>query len=157
MRKFLTCSMSVVVCGVFCACLAAQDDSRPDLTGKWQLDAAKSDMQLNKLSGLTMVISEKDGKININEDETLADGKERKVTYECTTDGKDCEVPATKAKASFWYNGPMLVSMETQHNGSSVLRERLKLSSDSKQLTLEISSLVPASDKTDKLVLDKQQ
>jgi hypothetical protein len=112
-------------------------------------------MQLNKLSGLTMQISEKDGKLKIEENETLADGKERKVTYACTTDGKECEVPETKAKASFWYNGSMLVSMETQHNGD-VLRHRLKLSPDSKQLTIEVSSLVPASDKTNKLVLAKQ-
>jgi hypothetical protein len=103
-----------------------------------------------------MLISEKDGKININEDETLAGGKERKITYTCTTDGKECDVPETKAKASFWYNGAMLVSMETEHNGASVIRQRLKLSADSRSLNVEISSLVPLSDKTDKLVLLKQ-
>ena len=50
----------------------------------------------------------------------------------------------------------MLVSMESQRNGSNVLRQRLKLSPDSKELTVEISSLVPQSDKSDKLVLEKQ-
>jgi len=94
----------------FCVPVAAQDDAKPGLSGTWQLDAAKSEMPVNKLSGLTMIISEKDRKININEDEKLADGKERKITYTCTTDGKECEVPEIKAKASFWYNGPMLVS-----------------------------------------------
>jgi hypothetical protein len=157
MPKSFTCfSAAVVVSAAFCVCLAGQDDSKPDLNGKWHLDASKSDMQLNRLSDLTMVINEKDGTINIDEDQMLADGRERKLDYVCTTDGKECEVSGTKAKASFWYNGPMLVSMETQHNGGSVIRQRLKLSQDSKQLTLEISSLVPRSEKTDKLVLNKQ-
>lgn len=153
--RFISFS-AVVVSGLFCACVLAQDGSKPDLTGKWQLNVSKSDMQLNKLSDLTLVISEKDGKINIDENEKLADGKARAVTYTCTTDGRECVVPQTKAKASFWYNGPMLVSMETERNGTSVLRERLKLSPDSKQLIVEISSLVPQSDKTDKLILEKQ-
>ncbi len=155
MRIFWGCASAVVLSGLLSVPVAAQDDARPDLSGTWQLDASKSEMPVNKLSGLTMLISEKDGKININEDEKLADGKERKITYTCTTDGKECEVPETKAKASFWYNGPMLVSMETEHGGS-VIRERLKLSPDSKLLNVEISSLVPVSDKTDKLVLQKQ-
>lgn len=151
-----SCASVVLLSGMFCAFAIAQDDSRPDLSGKWQLEPSKSDMQLNKLSDLTMVITEKDGSISINEDEKTADGKERTITYTCTTDGKECEVPQTKAKASFWYNGPMLVSMESQRNGSNVLRQRLKLSPDSKELTVEISSLVPPSDKSDKLVLEKQ-
>jgi hypothetical protein len=62
----------------------------------------------------------------------------------------------SKSRPSFWYNGPMLVSMETEHNGASVLRQCMKLSPDSKQLEVQISSLVPQSDKTDKLVLAKQ-
>jgi|SRR5579884_1817108 len=156
MPKMFSCVSAAFVAGVLCVCVSAQDD-RPDLSGKWQLDASKSDMQLNRLSGVIMTISEKDGKININEDEKLADGKERKITYTCTTDGKDCDVGGTKAKASFWYNGPMLVSMETERNGSSVIRQRMKLSQDSKELTVEISSLVPQSDKTDKLVFQRQQ
>lgn len=156
MRELFSCASVVLLSGMFCAFAIAQDDSRPDLTGKWQLEPSKSDMQLNKLSDLTMVITEKDGSISINEDEKTADGKERTITYTCTTDGKECEVPQTKAKASFWYNGPMLVSMESQRNGSNVLRQRLKLSPDSKELTVEISSLVPPSDKSDKLVLEKQ-
>jgi len=156
MRTFWGCASAILACGLFCVPADAQEDAKPDLTGTWQLDAAKSEMPVNKLAGLTMLISEKDGKININEDEKLADGKERKITYTCTTDGRECEVPETKAKASFWYNGPMLVRMETQHNGSNVTRERLKLSPDLKSLNVEISSLVPLSDKTDKLVLLKQ-
>ncbi len=148
---------SATLAGAFCLCLSAQDVPKPNLNGKWQLDAAKSQMEMNKLSGLTLVIAETDDKINIDENQQLADGKERKISYNCPTDGKECDVPETGAKASFWYNGPVLVSMETEKKGGSVVRQRLSLSPDSKQLTLEISSLVPQSDKSDKLVLTKQQ
>ena len=145
----------VTASAVFCICGWAQSD-KPDLTGNWKLDAAKSDMQVNRLSDLNLTIAEKDGKINITQAEKLADGKERKITYNCPTNGADCTVPETGAKASFWYNGPMLVNMETEKKGGSVIRERLKLSPDNKALTMEISNLVPASDKVDKLVLQKQ-
>src|SRR5437588_9161988 len=101
MPKFVICFSAAVAAVTFCACLASQNDSRPDLSGKWLLDASKSEMQLNRLSALTMVISEKDGNITINEDEKLADGKERKIAYACTTDGKECDVSGTKGKASF--------------------------------------------------------
>ena len=136
--------------------LYGQDDSRPDLTGKWQLNSTKSDIQLNRISDLSMVITEKDGKINIVETEKSADGKARTVTFNCTTDGKDCKVPEDKSTASFWYNGPMLVSMVTKHNGSEVTRERLSLQQGTKELDVEISSVVPQSDKKDKLVFEKQ-
>lgn len=155
MRLMGSCLFGVAVCGVICGGLAAQDD-RPDLSGTWLLDATKSDMQLVRLNGLTLVISEKDGKININEDEKLADGKELKMTYSCPTDGQDCKVPETGAKASFWYNGPMLVKMETEKKGTSVVRQRLKLSPDTKTLTVEISQIVPQTDKIDKLIFAKQ-
>jgi hypothetical protein len=145
----------VTATAVFSLCGWAQSD-KPDLTGNWQLDASKSEMQLNRFSDLKLTISEKDGKINITQAEKLPDGKERKVTYNCPTNGADCTVPETGAKASFWYNGPMLVNMETEKKGGSVIRERLKLSADNKALTMEISNLVPASDKVDKLVLEKQ-
>src|SRR5579864_5833958 len=156
MPMLFSCFSTVAACAIVCVSLVAQDDAKPNLSGSWRMDPSKSEMQLNKLSGLTLLISEKDGTININENQNLADGKERKIVYVCTTDGKECDVSGIKAKASFWYNGPMLVSMETQRNGSSVIRQRLKLSQDSKELTVEISSLVPQTDKMDKLVLDRQ-
>ena len=155
MRKWLSCCSALVFSGALYSYAAAQDDTRPDLTGTWQLDASKSDIKLSKFTGLKMVIAEKDDRINISDYEILGGGKERTVVYDCTTDGKDCNVKSTGAKASFWYNGPMLVNMETDKKGG-VFRYRMKLSSDAKELTIEISCLVPASDKVDKLVLAKR-
>ena len=156
MRKGTGWLSTLVLPVLFCAGVYGQDDSRPDLTGKWQLNSSKSDIQLNRVSDVSMVITEKDGKINIIETDKAADGKARTVTFNCTTDGKDCKVPEDKATASFWYNGPMLVSMVTKHNGSEVVRERLSIKPDTKELDMEVSSLVPQSDKKDKLVFEKQ-
>jgi hypothetical protein len=154
MRKSLVYCFVAVFSGALCGYGLAQDD-RPDLTGTWQLDASKSDIKLSKFSDLKMTIAEKGDRINISDYETLGGGKERTIVYDCTTDGKECIVKSTGAKASFWYNGPMLVNMETEKKGD-VFRYRMKLSSDAKELTIEVSCLVPQNDKVDKLVLAKR-
>ncbi|HEV2689317.1 MAG TPA: hypothetical protein VGV35_12210 [Bryobacteraceae bacterium] len=130
-------------------CALAQD--RPSMTGTWQFDAAKSDLKTLKLSGATWVIDESDNSIHLTESEA---GKSKKVEMQCTTDGKECNVTGDKAKASFWYNGPMLVEMETK--GDRVTRYRMKISDDAKTLTVELTHIVPQIDKNDVLVFNKQ-
>ena len=131
------------------------DDTRPNLSGTWQLDATHSDAD-RKLSTATWVIDESDNKIMLKQDEKSADGKDRKVEISCTTDGKDCPVPSTKDKASFWYNGPMLVVMEMRNNGDNIVRDRIHLSPDSKTMKVEVTSIVPKGDKPEELVFQKQ-
>ena len=128
---------------------AAQD--HPNLTGTWQFDVSKSEQYTTKIANATWVIEEGDNSIHITEAEN---GNTKKVEVKCSTDGKDCNVPGEKAKASFWYNGPMLVEMETR--GDHVNRYRMKLSDDSKALTVEVNSIVPRIDKADVLVFQKQ-
>ena len=128
---------------------AAQD--RPDLSGTWKLDASRSQLHSGKAAGATWVIRESDNAINIAESE---DGSNKKIELQCTTDGKECKVAGEKATASFWYNGPLLVEMETK--GDHVMRYRMKLSEDHKTLTVETTSIVPKGDQDDTLVFDKQ-
>ena len=97
------------------------------------------------------VISEDDSSIQITESE---DGASKKIEMKCTTDGKQCKVTGDKATASFWYNGPMLVEMETK--GDKVMRYRMKLSDDGKTLTVATTSIVPQSTQDDVLVFRKQ-
>lgn len=125
-------------------------DSRPNLSGTWQLDAAKSDMKTVKIADATWVIKEGDNTIHITESEN---GRAKAVELQCSTDGKECQVTGDKAKASFWYNGPMLVEMETK--GDHVTRYRMKLSSDGKTLTIETTHIVPQDDRNDVLVFAK--
>ena len=140
------------------ACLAltlfafsANGQDKPSLTGTWQFDAAKSEQRTTKISSATWVIEEGDNTIHITENEG---GKSKKIELQCTTDGKECQVTGDKAKASFWYNGPTLVEMETR--GDRVTRYRIKASDDAKTLTVEMVHIVPQIDKIDVLVFAKQ-
>ena len=131
--------------------LPAAGQDRPSLSGAWQFDASKSDLKSAKISSATWVIEESDNSIHITESEG---GKAKKIELQCTTDGKECQVNGDKAKASFWYNGPMLVEMETK--GERVTRYRMKISDDSTTLTVEVNHLVPQNDKNDILVFTRQ-
>ena len=148
MRNLAT-SAAYLALAVFALPGAAQD--HPNLTGKWQLDASKSEQSNTKVTDATWVIEEGDNTIHITETES---GNAKKTELKCSTDGKDCNLTGEKAKASFWYNGPMLVEMETR--GDHVNRYRMKLSDDAKALRVEVSSIVPRNDKADVLVFQKQ-
>ncbi|HTW63889.1 MAG TPA: hypothetical protein VME17_04695 [Bryobacteraceae bacterium] len=129
--------------------LAAQD--RPNLSGTWQFDSGQSQIHSVTIAGATWVINEDDSSIEISESET---GDAKKVDLKCTTDGKECKMSGEKAKASFWYNGPMLVEMESK--GDHVTRYRMKLSPDGKTLTVDTTSIVPQATQDDVLVFKKQ-
>jgi hypothetical protein len=118
--------------------LAGQDD-RPNLSGTWQT-----------VAGATWVINQDESSIQITESE---DAASKKTERKCTTDGKECKIGG-KATASFWYNGPMLVEMESK--GDRVTRYRMKLSDDGKTLTVDATSIVPKSTQDDVLVFRKQ-
>jgi len=128
---------------------SAQD--HPAMTGTWVLDASKSDFKTIKPSTATWVIDEGDNSFHIIESEG---GKSKKLDLQCTTDGKECQAGGDKVKASFWYNGPMLVEMETR--GDRVTRFRLKISEDAKTLTVEMTHIVPQIDKIDVMIFNKQ-
>jgi hypothetical protein len=130
--------------------LAAQDD-RPNLSGTWQFDSSKSELHAVRIAGATWVINEDDSSIQITESE---DGAAKKIEMKCTTDGKVCKVGGEKATTSFWYNGPLLVEMETK--GDHVTRYRMKLSQDGKTLTVDTTSIVPQNPQDDVLVFRKQ-
>lgn len=134
---------------LFVASAIAQD--KPSLNGTWQFDPAKSELHNSRISEATWVIQEGDNTIHLTESEGA---KSKKVELQCTTDGKECTVTGDKAKASFWYNGPMLVEMETK--GDHVMRYRMKISDDLKTLTVEVTHIVPQIDKMDVLVFSKQ-
>ena len=144
----ITCSACLVFAlGVVPA--LGQDDDRPNLTGTWQLDASKSDLKLSKITSATWVIEETDTSIHITSTEN---GKGKKSELQCTTDGKECKSPGDR-RTSFWYNGSMLVEMETRND--HVTRYRMKLSGDGKTLTVEVAQIVPQNDKIDTLVFQK--
>jgi hypothetical protein len=143
---------SLLACSAFAILslpLLGQD--RPNLSGTWQFDSTKSQLHTEKVDGATWVINEDDSSIQISESES---GAARKIELKCTTDGKQCKISGDKATASFWYNGAMLVEMESK--GDHVMRYRMKLSDDGKTLTVDTTSIVPQVPQDDVLVFHKQ-
>jgi hypothetical protein len=143
----LGCITMVSVFALLAALAIAQD--KPNFTGSWQLDPAKCEQHTVKVADATWAIEESDNSIHLTETESG-----RAVEMKCSTDGKDCDVHGDKAKASFWFNGPMLVEMETK--GDHVTRYRLTLSQDGKTLKVETTYIVPRGDANDVLVFTKK-
>jgi hypothetical protein len=111
-------------------CLAA-DDSKPNLSGNWHLkEPAKT------ATAMTMVIEQKGASVHISKSTTGADGKEQKLEFQCSTDGKECEVPGTKV--SLWFDGAALVEMDA---GEAISKITMKL--DGGQLKVELSHIFP--------------
>jgi hypothetical protein len=140
-----TCFVLVVLAAV----AAGQEQERPSFSGTWQFDASKSQLHSSKISSATWVIEEGDNSIHISQTEN---GKPKKTELQCTTDGKVCKFPGDR-RDSFWFNGPMLVDMETKND--HVTQFRMKISDDGKTLTVEVTPIVPQSDKIDTLVFQK--
>jgi hypothetical protein len=148
MRNAATLLACSAVAALMTLPLSAQD--RPNLSGTWQFDGSQSQVHSVNIAGATWVINEDDSSIQISQSES----GDKKVELKCTTDGKECKFSGEKAKASFWYNGAMLVEMESK--GDHVTRYRMKLSADGKTLTVDSTSIVPQSTQDDVLVFKKQ-
>lgn len=132
----------------------AQPAARPDLSGDWQLDAARSAPNLHDSSGLSWRIEQNDGTIHLIENE----GNKTVSDVRCATDGKDCKVKdaGRPATLSLYYNGPVLVELETSgHNNDTVVKRRFSLSPDGSALTIEVNQLMPEGKPAEKLVLTK--
>ena len=54
------------------------------------------------------------------------------------------ERPGPKRHVTFYYNGLVLVMMETKRDGAYVIRKRMTLSEDAKTMTVELEHLNPA-------------
>ena len=131
---------------------------RPNLTGAWLWNPAKSEPHSAKFAGLTWVIDQKEATLHVSETERRADGKEIKTDFDCTTDGKECSIytKGEPTSVSFWYNGPALVELVSKgHNRETVIKKRMRLSDDGKFMNVEFIPMV-GSEQPGKLVFEKQ-
>jgi hypothetical protein len=123
----------------FLACLAfatfAFAADHPDLNGTWQGSA----------NGDTVTIRQKDDAVEIVE------AGRQSSDLQCKTDGKACKIKG--GEIMFWYNGPMLVLMET--HGARVVKKRFRPSDDGKNLEIEVIHIEPAGS-TEKLTLARR-
>ncbi len=110
---------------------AAAQDSKPNLSGNWQLKApAKT------ASAMTLVIEQKDNAIHVVRTVTGADGKQIKQEFNCKTDGKECEAGASKI--SLWFDGAALMMMDA---GDAVSKVSMKLDGDA--LKVDVTHIYP--------------
>ncbi|HEY2017759.1 MAG TPA: hypothetical protein VGH38_29845, partial [Bryobacteraceae bacterium] len=132
---------------------AAAAADRPDLNGTWQLDPAHSQFTEDRLKSETLEIQQKEDSIQISEALTDPAGKERKSDVQCNTAGKECKLKGEQV--SFWYNGPILVMMETRKGNEVVTKTSLKL--DGETLSVEVVHIAPAGEKNETLTFRKQK
>ena len=136
--------------------VAAWAADRPDMSGKWVLDAAQASG--SRLKSEILSISQKPDAVQISEDATESNGKELKVDVACNTEGQGCKVKENgqSTQVSFWYNGPVLVMMEQRHGNDFVTQKKIKPSDDGKSLNMEVVFIAPPGHKPETYTFKRQ-
>ena len=134
--------------------IAAAGEMPPDLSGAWQLDPARS--QVNEpLQSAALTIEHKPDRISLVEEEVLPGGRLDKLQVRCGTMGEPCKFKDGRdpVEVSVWHSGSRLVIMELRgKNRDQVTRKRLELASDGKSLTVEVTHIAPPGEKNETLV-----
>lgn len=131
---------------------AALADDHSNIDGSWQLDTTKSQFGRSSVKSETISISEANGSVVFDDAVTGDNGKEEKVTYTCAPNGQACKAKHGGSEVTFYYNGALLVMIETRHGGDWVVKRRIQPSDDGKTLTVEVQRLAPPNQKNDSLV-----
>lgn len=135
--------------------LFAADSDKPKLTGTWELDAAKSQLE-HSPSSLQVVLQDASGKIQFTRTIHTSDGKELVAKFECLAGGPDCafDEAGHKSKVSLWYQGAALVILKTDGpSDDEVTQWTLKM--DNHALQIEVSHITPVG-KTETMVLNRK-
>jgi hypothetical protein len=129
----------------------------PDLSGKWVLDASKS--QGTRGESIEFTIQEdQSGKITYDRVIHENSGRESHANFSCPVNGSWCPFDENghKAKVSLWYDGSALMMAKTGGPSKDATAERrFELSVDGKTLTVEFTNY-SESGKAQKLVFNKQ-
>jgi hypothetical protein len=143
--------------GIFFMCIfglltiaAIGQESKPNFSGKWQINAEKSQHHGGKASVVNLNIEQKGSSIHVLKTVKAGDGKESATEFTCTTDGKDCE--AKGVKISLWYNGASLVEMDVSDD--LVATTSMTLGADAKTMNVTIKYISPQAE-ADAIVLEK--
>ena len=126
-----------------------QPSAKPNFTGAWQLDPAKSKTEIK--DDLNWRIAHTPGEISIEE---FLGGKT--VSSAKCAIGKACEFEENgkKMSAMTYFLDTTLVQTRSAADNSSVIKRHLKMNEDG-TLRVELITIVPA-DKTETLVFNKQ-
>lgn len=130
---FLLCALGLVAQG------ANAQSEKPNLSGKWQLNSAKSE-KAGKVSGANLSVEQKGPSIHVVKTVKTSDGKETVTEFNCTTDGKDCTT-SNGMKVSLWYDGQSLVEMDITDD--AVVKSSMSLGTDGKTISITVTHISP--------------
>jgi len=146
--------LAITLITAFASVASAQ--TRPDLSGTWKMNSAKSHFGNNGPTSITIKFVQKDSSLV----ETLTLGEdqgEHSLELKYTTDGKQGvnQIGDENAKTTAGWEGQALV---IEWNGSGrILRRKITLSSDGKTMTMAVHHADPGGQSADDtVVLDKQ-
>jgi len=149
--------LCLAACFMFVSVTWGDAQKRPDLNGVWRLEPAQCEFHSRVPSQFTWQIEQSDNAIHLIQ--RLANKSSVDEEVRCGTDGKDCKIKEEghPAVISFYYNGPVLVELESQgSNRETITKKRISVSPDGSQLTVELIHVLPAGRPSEKLVLSKQ-
>lgn len=156
MKRALLFATVILLAAMICG---AQD--KPDFTGKWVLDVAKSDFgPLPAPESQVRVIDHKDPKLKINET-TKSQRGERATDREITTDGQENKTsfgPNEYVSKSHW-DGKRLVTegtLKLQDGTNIQINDTTELAEDGKVMTVKRDLKSPQGEATQKLTFNKQ-
>ena len=136
--------------------------ARPDFTGEWKLNAAKSDFgPAPAVSSRTDKIVQKGSSLKITRTQST-DAGQGTSELNCTTDGKDCDISvsgaALKISGAFkWVDDVLTFDAKGTYNGGDLkIQEKWGLSPDGKTLTIQRHLTVSEGEVDQTIVLEKQ-
>ena len=136
--------------------LLSADSGRPNFSGAWQMDSAKSQVEDGR--AVTLTIESISDKIKLVRVVREKDGKEVTSKFVCATSGGDCEFDEgdRKAKVSLWYDGNALIVLKTDGpKEDAVTQWKLQLTPDPNTLTIDLTHIDPTS-KAETIVFSKK-
>lgn len=113
---------------------ADEQGDRQKLIGSWELQGAAENSPAS-----SWTFSPAKNLIRV----TQLEGSNKVAEFSCGTEGKACEIKDSgkKATVSMWFNGPLLVQMETK--GSDVVKRRFKILAQGDVMEMEVIPIVP--------------
>jgi hypothetical protein len=158
MKKRINAKQFLAVCWLVGLCaLTAAAQTKPDFSGTWKMNPAKSKFERGGPNSITIKFEQKDA--NLSEVMTLGGdggGGERSVEAKYTADGKETDVAMgdQTVKGSIKWEGETLI-IAWKGDDRSFTR-KCKLSADGKIMTLEVINSNSNGTATDLVVFDKQ-
>src|SRR5688572_3906997 len=134
-----------------CSLLAAD---KPNLSGTWRLEG-DSQLVEGVLPAITIV--HKESELHLSDASTKTNNNS---VIDCNTVGKQCEatLDGQPVKASYWFNGPVLVEMlQFGKDNDRVVKTKRSLSDDGQKMTVDLIQVLPAGKSPVKHVVEREQ